>query len=416
MRVLHLNTSDIEGGAARSAYRLHQGLQAISVDSQMLVRAKFSSDRAVTVDGSLIAKIGPSMSELPLRLYPQRSGLFSLQWFPDKLNPKVTQLNPDILNLHWIGTGFLRIETLPILNKALVWTLHDMWTFTGGCHYNQDCDRYTESCGSCPQLQSNQDWDLSRWVWQRKAKAWQSLDLTLVAPSHWMAKIAQSSRLCKDVRVKVIPNSLDTQKYRPIQRQLARELLNLPQDKRLILFSAMTSNDPRKGFNLLRQALERLAQTEWREQIELLILGDASSDNLLNGCAKAHYMGRLSDDLALALVYSAADIFAAPSTQDNLPNTVLEALACGTPCVAFQIGGIPDMVEHQQNGYLAKPYEPEDFANGLSWILENQETYQKLCARAREKIEQEFNLKLQANRYLSLYDDILSEKAKVKKH
>jgi glycosyltransferase involved in cell wall biosynthesis len=417
MRVLHLSTSDIEGGAARSAYRLHQGLQVINIDSQMLVRAKFSSDTAVTAAGSLLTKAGPLMNEIPLRLAPNRQAtLFSLQWFPDQLNSKVTLLNPDILNLHWIGTGFLRIETLPILKKALVWTLHDMWAFTGGCHYNQDCDRYINSCGNCPQLKSNRDWDLSHWVWQRKANAWKNLNLTIVTPSQWMANCAQSSDLFKKNRVEVIPYGLDTQKYRPIQRQVARELLNLPQNKHLVLFSALTPNDPRKGFHLLRQALERLVQTKWRDQVELLILGESSSENLFGECAKTHYMGRLSDDLALALVYSAADIFAAPSMQDNLPNTVLEALACGTPCVAFQVGGLPDMIEHQQNGYLAKPFEPEDFANGITWILENQETYQKLCARAREKIEQEFTLKRQAHRYLSLYDDILSERAKVKNH
>ncbi|MCU0534000.1 MAG: glycosyltransferase family 4 protein [Hydrococcus sp. Prado102] len=410
MKVLHLSTSDLDGGAARAAYRLHQGLQAVNVESQMLVRAKCSSDKSVIAETAPLTKLGPVMSEIPLKLYPKRNpGLFSLQWFPDRVNSKVAQLDPDILNLHWVGTGFLQIETLSKFKQPLVWTLHDMWSFTGGCHYTQECDRYMDSCGSCPQLKSNKNWDFSRWTWQRKVKMWKGLNLILVAPSFWMAKCVKASSIFRDFRVEVIPYGLDTVKYKPIQRQIARKLLNLPQNKQLILFSAMTPSDPRKGFYLLQQTLQKLTQSGWQDRVELMILGESTANSQLDSCFKTHYMGRLGDDLSLALVYSAADIFAAPSTQDNLPNTVMEALACGTPCVAFKIGGMPDMVEHQQNGYLAAPYEIEDFANGIAWILETKQRHQKLCDRAREKVEQEYTLDRQGQRYLSLYDEILGK-------
>ena len=175
MKALLLSTSDINGGAARAAYRLHQGLQVINVNSQMLVRAKFGVDRSVIAEKTILTKLGPPLSGLPLRLYPRRDHtMFSPQWFPDVIAPKVAQLNPDVINIHWVCNGDLQIETLAKFNKPLVWTLQDMWAFTGGCHYSQGCDRYMDSCGNCPQLHSNQDWDLSRWVWQHKAKAWKN--------------------------------------------------------------------------------------------------------------------------------------------------------------------------------------------------------------------------------------------------
>jgi glycosyltransferase involved in cell wall biosynthesis len=414
MKVLQLSTSDINGGAARAAYRLHQGLQNIGVTSQMLVQSKSSNDEAVAAPKTNlsegIAKTKVTFDHLPLKLYPQRKGTtFSPQWLPDTVSSRVAQLAPDIINSHWINQGFVQIETMAKLQRPLVWTLHDMWAFTGGCHYSQDCDRYTASCGACPQLGSNKDWDLSRWVWQRKAKTWKDLNLTIVCPSSWLAECARTSSLFKDVRVEVIPYGLDTGKYKPLNRQVARELLHLPQDKQLVLFGALkATSDKRKGFHLLQPALQDLSKSGWQEGLELVIFGSSAPEKPLDLGFKTHYLGTLSDDLSLALVYSAADIFVLPSTEDNLPNTVLEAIACGTPCVAFNIGGMPDMIEHEKNGYLAQPYKIEDLAQGIAWVLENKERHRKLGDRAREKAEQEFTLEIQARRYLSLFTEILS--------
>ena len=415
MNILILSTNDIQGGASRASYRLHQGLQAIGVNSQILVQTKYSDDRTVIGSpatsgiGKVIAGSRLTLDPLPLRLYPKRDrSFYSLQWLPDNLASKVTQLEPDVINLHWINAGYLQIETLAKLNKSLVWTLHDMWAFTGGCHYSGNCDRYTASCGACPQLGSSQNWDLSRWVWQRKAKAWRYLNLTIVSPSSWLAKCASSSSFFKDLRVEIIPYGLDTEKYRPIERQVARELLRLPQDRQLVLFGALgATSDKRKGFHLLQPALQELSQTGWQDKLELVVFGASRPENPPELGFKAHYLGTLSDDLSLSLVYSAADVFVLPAVQDNLPNTVMEAISCGTPCVAFKIGGMPDMIEHQQNGYLAQPYKIEDLAQGIAWVLENQERHQKLSHHARQKAEQEFALKIQAHRYLSLFTEIL---------
>ena len=413
MKVLQLSTSDINGGAARAAYRLHQGLQNMGVTSQMLVQSKSSNEESVAAPKTNlsegIVKTRVTFDYLPLKLYPQRQGTtFSPQWLPDTVSSRVAQLAPDIINPHWINQGFVQIETLAKLQRPLVWTLHDMWAFTGGCHYSQDCDHYTATCGACPQLGSSKDWDLSRWIWQRKSKAWKHLNLTIVTPSQWLGKCASSSSLFKSLRVEIIPNGIDIELYKPIHRQVARELLKLPQDKQIILFGSLrATGDKRKGFHLLQPALQELSQSGWKDKLELVIFGASQPENPPELGFEAHYLGTLSDDLSLAIIYSAADVFVLPSTQENLPNTLMEALACGTPCVAFNIGGMPDMIEHKKNGYLAQPYKIEDLAQGIAWVLENKERHQKLSYHAREKVEQEFTLEIQASRYVSIFREIL---------
>ncbi|MEL6441275.1 MAG: glycosyltransferase family 4 protein [Cyanobacteria bacterium J06621_8] len=415
MKALLISTSDSQSGASRAAFQLHQGLKSVDVKSQMLVQTKRVDDEAIIGSrassgiGQVISGSRLTLNQVPLKLYPKsKSGVYSLQWLPDNIANKVARLNPNIINLHWVCNNYLQIETLSKLNKPLVWTLHDMWAFTGGCHYDQECNRYTEFCGACPKLDSKRNWDLSRWVLQRKAKAWKDLNLTIVTPSIWLAKCAQESSLFKNKRVEVIPNALNLNTYRPINQRVARELLKLPQDKKLILFlSLRATSDQRKGFHLLQPALRKLSRAGWKEKVELVVVGASRPEKPPELGFKPHYLGTLRDDMTLALAYSAADAFIAPSVQDNLPNTVLEAISCGTPCIAFSIGGMPDMIEHKKNGYLAEPFSIEDFAEGVSWVLENEERHQILSFRAREKAEQEFTLGIQAHRYASLFNELL---------
>jgi glycosyltransferase involved in cell wall biosynthesis len=415
MKVLLISAFDTGGGAARAAYRLHCGLQIIGVSCQMLVQTKLSDDRTIVAPQTNvekgIAKLGHTLDAIPLRFYRQRDKTeFSTQWSSDVILPRVVQLNPDLINLHGINEGFLQIETIAKFNQPIIWTLHDMWAFTGGCHYAQECDRYTDSCGACPQLRSSKNFDLSRWIWQRKSRAWKGTQLTLVSPSAWLAKCASSSSIFRNLRVEVIPNGLDTERYKPLNRQTARELLNLPQDKQLVLFGAINATSARrKGFHLLQPALQSLCKLGWHDKIELVVVGSSQPDAETDIGFKTHYLGKLSDDISMALVYAAADVFIAPSTQDNLPNTVVEAIACGTPCVAFNIGGMPEIIEHQKNGYLAQSFEIEDLAHGVAWVLENRERHQKLGDRARKKAEQEFTEELQARRYASLFTEILDK-------
>jgi glycosyltransferase involved in cell wall biosynthesis len=408
MKTLLLSDSDIDGGAARAAYRLHQGLKAVGVDSQMLVRAKFSDDRTVLTQKTLRAKLAPALNGCPLRFYSKRDRtMFSSQWFPDTIASEIARLDPTIINMHWVCNGFLQIETVAKFNKPLIWTLQDMWAFTGGCHYTQSCTRYTESCGACPQLKSDKELDLSRWIWQRKAKAWNNLNLTIVAPSSWMAQCVTSSSLFRDLRVEIIPFGLDTKRYQPANRQMSREMLNLPLDKQLILFGALAATkDHRKGFHLLLPALQSLSQSGWQDRIELVVFGSSEPENPIDLGFKSHYLGHFNDDISLTMVYSASDVMIVPSIQEAFGQTASESLACGTPVIAFKGTGVEDIVEHQQNGYLATSFDPDDLVRGMTWILEDSDRYMKLRASAREKAEKEYSLDLQAQRYLSLFEEI----------
>jgi len=231
MRVLLLNTSDTAGGAARAAYRLHNGLHQTGIDSQMLVQDKSTSDKAVlgpknqVIDGLSRTRI--TFDHLPIKLYSKRPQTpFSVHWVPENLGAKVQQLNPDVINMHWLGWGFVRLETLAKFRRPLVWSLHDMWAFTGGCYYSKGCDRYQQSCGQCPQLASQKEKDLSRWIWNRKDRAWRNIDLTVVALSQWLGDCARSSALFQNRRVEVIPNGIDTEMYRPIDQAMARHPRN----------------------------------------------------------------------------------------------------------------------------------------------------------------------------------------------
>jgi glycosyltransferase involved in cell wall biosynthesis len=416
MKPLLINTSDIEGGAARAAYRLHTGLRNIGIDSTMLVQSKSSDDSWVigpnTKKEKLMAKVRPQIDSLPLKLHRSRqSTTWSNAVFFSDIAGKIKDLNPDIVHLHWVGGGFVPIKALSQINKPIVWTLHDMWAFTGGCHYAGECTRYMDSCGKCSYLNSKRKFDLSHHIWKQKAKQWKDINLTIVTCSRWLAECAGESALFKHVRVEVIPNGLDLNRYKPMDRRVVRELLGLPQEKKIIIFGAMSAtSDNRKGFQFLQPALQILKGNHPKDSIELAVFGASTPATPPDFGFKVNYMGRFNDDISLALLYSCADVVVTPSMEDNLPNVVMEALACGIPCVTFNIGGIPDMIEHQKNGYLAKAFEINDLAMGISWVLSDETRWQKLSKRAREKVEQEFELETIAQKYTDLYENILMKK------
>jgi len=410
MKTLLINTSDVRGGAARASYRLHQGLEQAGINSTMLVQDKRSTD--ISVNGpKLIGWKGVGVNyifryivdKLPLLLYPKyQKTVWSPQWLPNKIHTKINRLCPDIVHFHWICDGFVPIQEVAKIKQPLIWTLHDMWPFTGGCHYNGTCDRYMYECGKCPQLGSDKEKDLSHWVWSRKKKYWENLDITVVTPSRWLANCARSSSLFKDKKIEVIPNGLDLQKFKPIDKSKAKEDLNLPVDKNLILFGAMNSiKDKRKGFQYLKSAINVLSEDL---AFEAIVFGNSGKDSLLN--IPINYMGNFPDNM-LTKLYSAADVFVAPSVQDNLPNTIMESLACGTPSVAFDIGGMSDMIVHKENGYLAKPFNSVDLARGIEWIVKQDQRKKVLCGNSRKYVEKNFELKYIAKKYIDLYSQML---------
>ncbi len=413
MKVLMLNTFDNVAGADRAACRLQKGLRAAGVDASLLVQFKYGNDKDILCPDSpprnLLRRLKLFLGTLPVRLYPRRPvNNFTPALLPDRLSDRVGRIAPDILHLHWLGAGFCQIETIGKFPQPLIWTLHDSWAFTGGCHVPGECKRYQESCGACPVLGSSRENDLSRWTWQRKKKAWRNRKMTVVAPSHWLADCAGRSSLFSGQRIEVIPNGLDTDKFSPLEKSSCRANLGLPQDKKIILFGAVNAiSDPNKGWQQLLTALQIVA-AKYPDAV-LAVFGSNAPTHLPEIGMRLAFLGHLCDEASLIAAYSAADVFVAPSLQETFCQTAAEAMACATPVVAFKATGLLDVVEHMGCGYLAQPYVSEDLARGIGWVLEDQDRHVELSIRARQKAVLEYCIHRVSARYAELYHDMLSE-------
>lgn len=412
MKILIVNTFDIEGGAARAAFRLHQSLITNGINSNMLVMKK-SSDVISVLDpiGKIqkgLAALRPTLDGLPVNKYKNRDRLlFSPAWLPfSGVVDRINKINPDLVHLHWVANGMLRIEDIAKIKSPIVWSLHDDWAFTGGCHIKWECERYQKSCGFCPRLGSSKENDLSSAIYKRKSKVFGKIPpITVIGLSNWLADCARKASLFKGHKVVSLPNPIDTSLYAPYDKIQARNLLNLPQDKKLVAFGAMSAtSDINKGFKELTQALSHIEN----QNVELLIFGASQPEVDPGFIQKAHYLGRLHDDATLRALYSAADVMVVPSLQEAFGQTASEAMACGTPVAAFGATGLLDIVDHKVNGYLAKAYDTLDLAVGIDWVLAHS-TPQELSHAARDKVTATFESKLVANQYIELYKGILDK-------
>lgn len=418
MKILIVNTSDIDGGAARAAYRLHNALLNQNIYSQMLVQNKISDDfTVITEDSKLrknLIKFNPHIDSVPIRFYKNRIGtLFSPSWFSfGNIVEKINEINPDIVHLHWICNGLLTIEDISKIKAPIIWTLHDNWAFTGGCHIMWECEHYQKECGECFVLASKKKNDLSHKVFLKKNKVFSKIEnLNIVGVSHWLTNSSKKSALFKKRKHFTIGNAIDTNVYKPFNKVKARELWNLPQNKKLVLFGAMsTTSDINKGFTYLSDALMKITNKD----IEFVIFGSSKPQDEHNFEFKTHYLGKLSDDISLVTLYSLVDVMLVPSRQEAFGQTASEAMACGTPVVAFKTTGLLDIIDHKVNGYLAKPFESEDLAHGIEWVL-NAQNYDELCQNAREKVVKEFDSKVVAQKYYKLYKSVQIEKESMNK-
>ena len=295
--------------------------------------------------------------------------LFSSSVLPSKSVLEVIQEEaPDIVHLHWISKGFLQIKSLKEICKPIVWTLHDMWAFTGGCHTPVECTRYEQDCGACPILKSSREHDLSRQNFIRKRETYQKVkSLTIITPSKWLADCVQKSPLLSGFPVNVIPNLLDIDLFFPENKLIARKHFGIDPDRKIILFGALDATKNKlKGFVELSDALHLISD---KKNIELAVFGSAKQETSSLSGFKVRYFGYISEDADLRRLYSAADVMVVPSSQEAFGQTASEAMACGTPVVAFRTTGLLDIVDHQVNGYLAEYKSAKDLSNGIKWCL-----------------------------------------------
>ena len=411
MKILLLNTYDTRGGAARAAFRLCEGLIAAGHEVKMLVQSKSGDAGFVEQPDHFsykrFSKIRGYLDLIPAYIKTGKKVLFSIGWLPSHaVIKKINDYNPDLIHLHWINKGFLNLKSLTDIHKPIVWTLHDMWAFTGGCHYAFECERYMTGCGKCPVLFSGKENDMSRYFYRRKKDIYRQVpSLTMVTPSRWMAELARKSGIFGDHRVLALPNAINTSIYRPVGKYEARQLLGFPENKKLILFNAMNATtDVRKGYSYLMSALGLMNLSD----IEVVIVGADRLSGMEPSGLKVHLLGLVRDTDIMVKSYSACDVFVLPSLQDNLPNTVMESLACATPVVAFNTGGIPDMIEHMLNGYLAEYKSVTDLANGIKWCLYEADSG-KLSENARQKVLNEFAEEIIIQKHVNLYLEILNK-------
>ena len=410
MKVLHIVSGELNGGAARGAYWLHKGLRKIGVDSYILSTCYDTlgdSEVFTTVDSKknkVIKIILEQLDAAPSWLYRSRKRIiFSTGFFgQDFTNTKAYQM-ADIIHLHWINAGFVNMHHLKKVKKPIVWTMRDMWPLTGGCHYALDCTAYETGCGKCPQLNSKFSHDLSKIVLSRKKK-YIPKNIKLVGISTWLSKCARKSSMFHDFDIRTISNNVDCQDFFPIPKDIARKVLGLPLDKKIILTGAQNMNGFYKGFDKYIQSLNYLGN----EQNHLLFFGKLDKRLLKNSGFEFTSLGFLNDTISLRLAYSAADVFVAPSLMDAFGKTLAESMACETPVVCFNATGPKDIVDHKKNGYLAHPFDPQDLARGVKWILEDEKRYFELSYNARRKVEDYFDIKIVAEQYQSLYQEIMN--------
>jgi glycosyltransferase involved in cell wall biosynthesis len=411
MKILIINASDIRGGAGRATYRLHKSLLAQNIDSQMLVQDKLSDDFTVkTVNNTkmkkIFSKIRSILDTIPIKIYKNRTKtLFSPSFIPsgNTIN-MINEINPDIVHLHWICASMLKIDDIANIKAPVVWSLHDNWAFTGGCHIMWECDRYLTKCNYCPRLGSDSRYDISRLIFNKKKRTFEKKDnLTIVGLSRWVNNCSKKSTLLKDKRHINLPNPIDTKIFKPFNKKKSRELWGLPQNKKVVLFGAnRATSDINKGFKELSETLHKLKNRD----IELVIFGSSEPKESQNFGFRTHYLGHLFDDVSLVTLYGAVDVMLVPSLQENLSNVIMESLACGTPVVGFDIGGNSDMIEHKKNGYLSKPFDTDDLKKGIEWVLDNP-NYDELSKNAEKKVLREFESSIVSKKYIKLYEEIL---------
>jgi glycosyltransferase involved in cell wall biosynthesis len=396
MNVLHISESDAAGGAARTAFKLHRGLDEAGHSSRMLVGRKVTADEDVRSikrnDGWRAADraAGTALNALGLQYayLPSSFAVARDPWFR----------KADLVQLHNLHGSYFGFTALPRLTRRrpTVWLLQDQWAMTGHVAYSLDCDRWMHGCGSCPYLDEypRLGHDTTALLWRLKRRVYERSALTLIVPSRWMLELVNASPLLSRFPVRRIPHGVDTNVFRPLPREDARKRLRLPRDRKIVLFAASHLNERRKGLDLLERALKLM------DTPPLLAL---AGEGKAPAGVESRSLGAIADDELLAWAYAAADVVAVPTIADALTQTAIESIACGTPCVTFDRGGVTDVITHLRTGYQARFGDVADLARGLETVLDGDD----LGPGCRATAETEFSVELQVRRYLELYEELL---------
>lgn len=421
MRVLLINTSERIGGAAIAASRLMESLKNHGIKAKLLVRDKQTDQiSVVSLDHNW---------RMVWKFVWERIVIWSANRFNKKnifavdianTGTDITSLpefqQADVIHLHWINQGMLslrNIEKILASGKPIVWTMHDMWPCTGICHHARECTHYQQECHNCPFIHGGGGKrDLSYRIFHKKQALYRNRHINFVTCSRWLEERARTSALFCGHAVTCIPNPINTNLFKPRNRQEARSRCLLPQDKKLMLFGSVKITDKRKGIDYLIESCRLLADKhpELREQLGVVVFGNQSQqlENLLP--FKVYPLNFVSNEHQLVNIYNAVDIFVTPSLEENLPNTIMEAMACGIPCVGFNVGGIPEMIDHLHNGYVAQYKSSEDFANGIYWTL-TEPDYPSLSEQACRKAISHYSENVVAKKYIDLYNKVTGRNA-----
>jgi glycosyltransferase involved in cell wall biosynthesis len=421
MKALLLSHSNGGGGAGRAAERLRQALVESGIDTSMHVDFKHGDSAGVFRNRGPVADIARrlriTVEEVPavLAQHPNPR-LFSPGLTSAISARRIDSLRPDIVNVHWTNFGYLSISQLARIQSPMAWTLHDMWALTGGLNYADDGTKARWRFGYSDPIPESETlrWDVEKWVWNRKKRNWRK-PIHLITPSTWLARLAGENPLVSAWPVRVIPNALDIETYRPMDQSIARAEFGIDPDVRVVLFTLTTDlDDPRKGWDLLKAALLRLVAQAGNltPEFEIAVIGHSQApadwDSRL---PRTHWLGRIENEQQMALAYNVADVAAVPSRQDNLPQTATEAQACGIPVVAFDIGGLTDIVEDSVTGYVAKSFDGSEFASKLSTLLSDRPRRLAMGEASAARAKALWSPSTVAAAHTALFDEIIAARS-----
>jgi glycosyltransferase involved in cell wall biosynthesis len=410
MKILHICYSDGRFGAGIAAMRIVKAQRNYGIDAQMFVVLKYTDNpfvRRVSRSKELYIKFCHEISTFILKKMNKSTNpiLHSINFFGGRLISKINKIDCDIVHLHWINSEMMSIKDVAKIKKTIVWTFHDSWAFCGAEHYQNGMDDINYTTKYLPNPYNG--FNINRWTLNRKKRQWENKKIQIITPSEWETESAQKSVLFNNSKILTIPNCLNTDIFKPIDKSIARDILNLAREKKYILFGAFggTANVI-KGGDLLISSLKIFAEKYPKNNTELLVFGTSAQLDFPNLGLPVHFLGKIADEYTMSLIYNTADVMLVPSRMDNLPQTATEPAACGIPIVCFNVGGLVDIVKHKQTGYIAKRFNTEDFASGINWILNEADIF-LLSKQAREKAIVEYDELKCAKSHLKIYNDIL---------